>query len=692
MNCPQCGTHLPSDAAFCLQCGTQVGEAPSVPEDQLLRALEKALGSAYEILRLLGRGGMGAVYLGRDRALDRLVAIKVLPPERTDPESTERFRREARTAANLNHPNIVPLYTFGEGEGILYFVMGYVSGESLRDRIRRLGRIEAGEARRILVEIAGALHYAHEQRVVHRDVKPDNILLEDETGKPMLTDFGVAKSAVGGETLTALGTALGTPYYMSPEQAAGDREIDGRSDLYSLGIIGYQMLAGQLPFEGETVQEILVQHMTKQPIPLKTVSPTTPADLADVVSHCLAKDPDDRISDGHVLQRYLGTLAASDAEPPEFISHLVDVVRGLSILSVATWYVSGWVWLWGDALTAAGIFATGFLWPPACILQRRQQKLTDHSWSPILKWALRKPKSWSGWWPRGLRSSDDNWDRLPQVVRRARVALTAFIGTGVLALPVILRSGLGPPDLFWIHGVTRFVMAIVFSAAGVWVWHSSRAFRWLRRTSLTRLDREKFLTATEHDTKFWNQPHIQKLLVPAPATGARAGAQSPQTPRDYVAALTEVAHLMGGPEREIGEEAAAAGQEIADALEAAERRIESLARDADPAEQTRLERRLAELGESQPGESDAQRRMRALVEEQLELGRSLTDQLAASRARRDRLLDLLKTLWLHVVNLKARATETAFDSGEISDKIHAITEDVQRYVKAADETVKLLEK
>ena len=691
MNCPQCSTDLPSDAAFCLQCGAQVGEAPSVPEDQLLRALEKALGSAYEVLRLLGRGGMGAVYLGRDRALDRLVAIKVLPPESTDAESTERFRREARTAANLNHPNIVPLYTFGEGEGILYFVMGYVSGESLRDRIRRLGRIEAGEARRILVEIAGALHYAHEQRVVHRDVKPDNILLEDKTGKPMLTDFGVAKSAVGGETLTALGTALGTPYYMSPEQAAGDREIDGRSDLYSLGIIGYQMLAGQLPFEGETVQEILVQHMTKQPIPLKTMSPTTPADLADVVSRCLVKDPDDRISDGHVLQRCLGTLAASDAQPPESISHLVDVVRGLSILSVGTWYVSGWVWLWGDALTAAGIFATGFLWPPACIQRRRQQKLTDHSWPSILKWALRKPKLWSGWWPSGLRSSDDNWDRLPQVVRRARVALTALIGTGVLALPVIFRSGLGPPDLFWIHGVTRVVMAIVFPAAGVWVWHSSRAFRWLRRAGLTRLDRQKFLTTSERDTRFWNQPHIQKLLAPAVAIGARAGAPSLQTPRDYAAALREVAHLMGGPEREIGEAAAAAGQEIADALEAAERRIESLARDADPAELTRLERRLAELGESQPGESDAQRRMRALVEEQLELGRSLTDQLAVATARRDRLSDLLKTLWLHVANLKARATETAFDSGEISDKIHAIAEDVQRYVEATDETLRLLE-
>ena len=153
---------------------------------------------------------------------------------------------------------------------------------------------------------------------------------------------------------------------MSPEQAAGDREVDGRSELYWRGMIGYQMRAGQWQFEGERVQEILVQHMTKQPIPLKTMSPTTPADLADVVSRCLVKDPDDRISDGHVLQRCLGTLAASDAQPPESISHLVDVVRGLSVVSVGTGYVSGWVWLWGDGLSAAGVVGAGLLVSPAC--------------------------------------------------------------------------------------------------------------------------------------------------------------------------------------------------------------------------------------------------------------------------------------------------------------------------------------
>ncbi len=190
------------------------------PTDPLRAALERALGAHYEIVRLLGRGGMGAVYLARERALERTVAIKVLPPEvAVSAEAQERFRREARTAAKLTHPNIVPLHTFGEVEGMMYFVMGYVRGESLADRMRRYEKLPPDDARRILSAIADALDYAHRQGVVHRDIKPDNILLEQESGRPMLTDFGIAKAAASGETLTELGTAIGTPHYMSPEQS-----------------------------------------------------------------------------------------------------------------------------------------------------------------------------------------------------------------------------------------------------------------------------------------------------------------------------------------------------------------------------------------------------------------------------------------------------------------------------------------
>lgn len=235
--------------------------APPLSAEPPLRAeLEKAIGFQYEIIRLLGRGGMGAVYHAHERALDRPVAIKVLPPDAaTTPEGRERFLREARTAARLTHPNIVPLFTFGEAAGLIYFVMGYVDGESLEQRLRRTGKLDPADASRILEQLAAALDYAHRQGVVHRDVKPDNVLLERETGNAMLTDFGIARRAAEGETLTGTGLLLGTPRYMSPEQAAGDRDIDTRSDIYALGLVGYAMLTGRPPFDGASVQEILTR-------------------------------------------------------------------------------------------------------------------------------------------------------------------------------------------------------------------------------------------------------------------------------------------------------------------------------------------------------------------------------------------------------------------------------------------------
>ena len=204
VQCPACQQSNPDEARFCLQCGSALrGSAAASPADPARAALERALGAQYEIVRLLGRGGMGAVYLARERALERAVAIKVLPPDlAADADGRERFRREARTAAKLTHPNIVPLHTFGDEDGMLYFVMGCVPGESLGDRMRREGRLPADDVRRIIGELAGALDYAHRQGVIHRDLKPDNVLLDDESGRSMLTDFGVAKAQASGATLT----------------------------------------------------------------------------------------------------------------------------------------------------------------------------------------------------------------------------------------------------------------------------------------------------------------------------------------------------------------------------------------------------------------------------------------------------------------------------------------------------------
>src|SRR6266581_1744952 len=268
--------------------------------DKALAArLVQALGSAYTVEGEIGRGGMGVVYNARDERLKRRVAVKVLPPELAFREEIRlRFLREAETAARLSHPHIVPIHSVGEGpDGLVYFVMAYVDGESVAAKLKRRGSLPAEESRRIMQETADALGAAHALGIIHRDVKPDNILLEGSRGRVVVTDFGIAKalsSTTGPATLTATGVAIGTPHYMSPEQAAGDREIDGRSDIYSLGVVAYQMLTGELPFHAPTVPGILMKHITERAPLITDRRPDLPEDLAACVMRCLEKDPEVR--------------------------------------------------------------------------------------------------------------------------------------------------------------------------------------------------------------------------------------------------------------------------------------------------------------------------------------------------------------------------------------------------------------
>jgi len=288
--------------------------------DQLAQRLSQALGSSFTLEGEIGRGGMGVVYHARDERLKRKVAVKVLPPDLAFREEIRiRFLREAETAARLSHPHIVPIHSVGEGpDGLVYFVMAYVDGESLAARLKRRERLPPEEARRIMMETADALGAGHALGIIHRDVKPDNILLEGSRGRTVLTDFGIAKaltSTTGPGTLTATGVAIGTPHYMSPEQAAGDREIDGRSDIYSLGVVGFQMLAGELPFSAPTVPGILLKQITEQAPSLKEKSPTCPEDLASCVMRSLEKEPEARWPTADALRRALESRSAPPYRP-----------------------------------------------------------------------------------------------------------------------------------------------------------------------------------------------------------------------------------------------------------------------------------------------------------------------------------------------------------------------------------------
>jgi serine/threonine protein kinase len=255
----------------------------SAADDELRAHVQRALAAHYELDCEIGRGGMGIVYRAKDRRLKRQVAIKLLPPELAfRSEIKSRFLREAETAAQLSHPNIVPIYTVDELEQLVFFVMAYVSGDNLAKRLHERGVLTVEETRKVLREVADALAYAHDRGVVHRDIKPDNILLDAVTGRPMVTDFGIARAmdSTGDSRLTATGMAIGTPAYMSPEQAAGEREIDGRSDLYSLGILGYQMLTGEPPFNAGSTPAMLVKHISERPVPVEQRRADIPPDLA----------------------------------------------------------------------------------------------------------------------------------------------------------------------------------------------------------------------------------------------------------------------------------------------------------------------------------------------------------------------------------------------------------------------------
>jgi eukaryotic-like serine/threonine-protein kinase len=279
--------------------------APSSPASGEIASLRAALKGQYAIERELGRGGMGIVVLARDERLDRRVALKVLPPTLAEQSDTrERFLREARMSAQLSHPNIVPVYRADDIGGFAFFAMGFVDGETLGDRIRDRGALAPVEVVRILREVSWALAYAHARGIVHRDVKPDNILLERSSGRAIVTDFGIARADFN-PSLTQDGLVLGTVHYMSPEQSSGDA-LDGRSDLYALGCVGFLALSGRLPFEGQSPQSILIAHATKEPPSLRSVAPQVPPSLAAVIDQCLRKAPADRFATGEELAEALG--------------------------------------------------------------------------------------------------------------------------------------------------------------------------------------------------------------------------------------------------------------------------------------------------------------------------------------------------------------------------------------------------
>ena len=271
---------------------------------ELHEQLQSTLGAAYHVERELAGGGMSRIFLAEEQALERRVVVKVLSPDLAQAVSIERFKREIKLAGHLDHPRIVPVLSAGQSSDLLYYTMPLIEGETLRALIDRQRQLSLDVALALTADIADALDCAHRENVVHRDIKPENILVERATGHALVTDFGIARAIEKSSdiaSVTSTGLTLGTPTYMSPEQAAAERRIDGRSDIYSLGCVLYEMLGGTPPFTGSTARAIIAQHLNERPRSLRIVRPDLPAHVDEALQKSLAKVPDDRHRTGAAM-------------------------------------------------------------------------------------------------------------------------------------------------------------------------------------------------------------------------------------------------------------------------------------------------------------------------------------------------------------------------------------------------------
>ena len=490
--------------------------------NRLFLEFQAVLAGRYSLERELGRGGMGVVYLAREVRLDRLVAIKLLPPHHADDSHLrDRFLREARTAAKLSHPHIIPIFAVDEVGAFVFFAMAYVAGETLTERVRRRGPLPPSEAGRLLREVAWALAYAHSQGLVHRDVKPDNIMLEEATGRALVADFGIAGQVRGAAGLDG-GEVIGTPEFMSPEQALGEH-VDGRSDMYALGIVGYFALSGKLPFEAGKATEVLAKQITEPAPPLASVAAAVPRRLAHAIDRCLEKDPGDRPETAEQLATQLGlaleqrkglpvalrVFVANQTQvsegPVVAAGFLLLIISGLvvAVVDAAGLQANPSIWLFVATLVAGAVVA------PAALIARQVRRLAAAGYRPQdLAHAFRVHLE-EGRDARAFEHGRDPtvFERLMRILGLS--GLVVAFGTGVaLWLGVQWPYTAGLWGWFW-PSVTIGLGSGLISvmrlqrrrdvASGFWsrLW-GSRVGRWLFELSSVALKRDALQSSSTH--------------------------------------------------------------------------------------------------------------------------------------------------------------------------------------------------
>jgi serine/threonine protein kinase len=626
----------------------------SASDATLLARLSVALAPAYETEGELGRGGMAIVYRARDARLKRSVAVKLLPPElafRADIRS--RFMREAETSARLSHPNIVPIYTVDERDGLVYFVMALVQGGSVGDRLRTSGAMPIDDCRRIVREVAGALGYAHRNGVVHRDIKPDNILLDIDSGRAMVTDFGIARAASedgDGSRLTATGAAIGTPSYMSPEQCAGDRDLDGRSDLYALGTVAYHMIAGEPPFTGGNTPSIMMKQVTESPVPLRVRRPDCPADLETIVMRLLEKDPSDRFATGEAL------VAALDGGP---ITPIPAESRGPKKRTIEVGLIEG-------ARQATNAFALGDNSNPHGVDRGVDSRALSRR-------ARREARA-------ARRGESDEGKPLDVRIRGFRKQFVSWAGTSAFLIGINAMTS-GPGHVFWWAAFPVLGMALGVVTRGGALWSDGVRFRDMFSGNPSRAlaARDQAPALASPVTPPVDPPSFPPELLDGPY-----GAVLKQAVNDRRTALDLIARLSVTERNMLPDvkETAESLYERIVALAAALQRLDSqVAVDR----LSGLDDRIAKI-EGDSGDAKDRERRLSLLKRQRDMLADLVSSHGALSEQYESAGILLQNLTLDLLKVRSRGLDSALGGiASATQEARALSREIGYVLSAADE-------
>ncbi len=634
----------------------------SVSESELRARVERTLAPSYEIEREIGRGGAGIVYRARDARLKRDVAIKLLPPDLAFRAGTrERFMREAETSAGLNHPNIVQIYSVDEKDGLAYFTMALIEGQNLGDRVRMQGAMPFPDVRRVLREVADALSYAHKHGIVHRDIKPDNILLESPSGRAMVTDFGIARAATEGDSrLTATGTAIGTPAYMSPEQCAGDRELDGRSDLYSLGAVAYYMMTGQPPFSGPTTPVVMMKQVTEHVVPPSNLRAGIPGDLERIVLRLLEKDPGNRFGEGSdVVEAVDGGHVASFSQS----SYPASVER-----PVASSFKSPLP----PSVEDLGGFP-GFGMPNAQILAIRSRRAARQ---------LRHEER------ERLKEDRENAKPLPDRIRGFRRQFASYLGTTTFLFGINAVTQNGGHHFWWaVFPAMGMAMGVFSQLGGLWaagarvgdIFGGGKGLPSSSSQSLPQSAMPSLTAPSTSQSADADSPDVSREVIIGPRGSVlKQAINDRRTIRALVARLSET-------EQKMLPDVKSTADGLYDRIAALATALHRLDGEIGPERLPALDERIAKMEQSADSTSDRERMLR-LLKRQREMLANLVKSRDTLAEQYESAGLLLQNLTLDMLKMRSSGLQSALeDVTSVTQEARSLSKEIGYVLAAADE-------